>query len=311
MTGGPYPAYTAASYTPRAHDLFVRQRIFPLREPIPKIVADLNEFQPEAVISYPSLLSVLAREQLAGRLAIRFTRRYSSVAAASEPLSEQTKQLAKKAWGVGIQDTYGTAECFIIARSCRCVDRMHVMTDLCRLEIVTRDNRPVPDGQPGDKVLITNLFNTVQPFIRYEVSDVTGYSTQPCACGLPFPTLLPVEGRTDDIFYIDRPGGGYEAVHPYLFLGPMVELEDVREFQLAQTGRNEITYYYVPLDAGADIAAHIRHVLETGLAHASLQGRIAIKIERVEAIDRDARSGKFRTIVSRVGAPADLDQPYD
>jgi phenylacetate-CoA ligase len=251
---------------------------------------------------------VLAREQIAGRLKLKLDRPLSSLVASSEPLSEQTRVLSRRAWGRDVQDTYGSAECFIVARSCGHFRRMHVMSDLCVMEVVDRNNRPVPDGQAGEKVLLTNLFNFVQPFIRYEVSDVTGYSTETCPCGLPFPTLLPVEGRTDDIFYIDRPGGGYEAVHPYLFLGPIVELAEVREFQLAQTGRNEVTFLYVPSDTGAESEGKIRDVLSDGLVKASLAGRIELRVQAVAEIPRDARSGKFRQIISRVGAPPDLDE---
>jgi len=194
-----------------------------------------------------------------------------------------------------------------MARSCGRFERMHVMTDMCCMEIVDRHNRPVPDGRTGDKVLLTHLFNLAQPFIRYEVSDVTGYSTESCSCGQPFPTLLPVEGRTDDIFYIDRPGGGYDAVHPYLFLGPIVELAQVREYQLAQTGRNEVTFSYVPANPGPDFDARVREVLETGMRQAGLFDRMTLKTACVESIPRDPRSGKLRQIISRVGAPADLD----
>jgi phenylacetate-coenzyme A ligase PaaK-like adenylate-forming protein len=206
-----------------------------------------------------------------------------------------------------VQDTYGTAECLTLARSCKRFDRMHTMDDLCIVEIVDRQNRPVPAGQTGDKILVTNLFNRVQPFIRYEIGDVTGYSTKPCDCGWPFPTLLPVEGRTDDVFYIDRPGGGYDAVHPYLFLGPIVELTEVREYQLAQVARNEIVFSYVPVDPEIEIEPKVWAVLSEGLELAGLQGRISLRVQCVDGIQRDGRSGKFRQIISRVGPPPDLD----
>ena len=309
MTGGPYPAYTAALFTPPLHHLFVNHKVFSLLDPIDRIVKDLNEFQPYSMFCYPSLLELLAREQLEGRLNISLNKFASSLSAGSEPLSASTKRLAREAWGKDVQDTYGTSECFVMARSCRHFDRMHVMTDLCILEVVDRNNNPVPPGQAGDKILITNLFNYAQPFIRYEISDVTGYSTEPCGCGWPFPTLLPVEGRTDDIFYIDRPGGGYEGVHPYLFLGPIVELDEVREYQLAQTGRNEVTFSFVPVGDDPGIEQRVRKVLEDGMAMASLSGRIHLITQRVPAIPRDARSGKFRAIISRIGPPADLDEP--
>jgi phenylacetate-coenzyme A ligase PaaK-like adenylate-forming protein len=307
MTGGPYPAYSAALFRPFFGQIFVNQKIFSLLDPIDKMVEELNRFQPDSIMSYPSLMEILAREQIAGRLDIKFDQQTSTVAASSEPLSATTKKLAKRAWGKDVQDTYGSSECFILARSCGKFTRMHVMTDLCILEMVDRNYNPVPDGQVGEKMLMTNLFNKVQPFIRYEISDVTGFSTESCSCSWPFPTLLAVEGRTDDIFYIDRPGGGYEPVHPYLFLGPMVEIDEVREFQLLQTGRNEVTFKYVPVSVSSDPAEKVRLVLESGMKAAGFAGRIELKLEPVESVERDAKSGKFRQIRSLVGAPEGLD----
>ena len=45
-------------------------RIFSVLEPTPRLVAQLNEFQPSILASYPSVLHLLAAEQAAGRLAI-------------------------------------------------------------------------------------------------------------------------------------------------------------------------------------------------------------------------------------------------
>ena len=42
--------------------------------------------------------------------------------------------------------------------------------------MVDDEYRPVPAGVPGAKVLVTNLYNRVQPLIRYEVGDVVTLS---------------------------------------------------------------------------------------------------------------------------------------
>ena len=39
------------------------------------------------------------------------------------------------------------------------------------IEIVDENNRAVSPGQPGAKVLLTNLINYAQPLIRYELTD--------------------------------------------------------------------------------------------------------------------------------------------
>jgi len=307
VTGGPYPAYTIAAYPPPFYQWFVKTEIHSLLEPVPQIVAALNGSSCNELYSYPSMLEILAREQIAGRLNLKFDPPIPTIVSTSEPLTDSARMLVHKAWGMKIQDVYGSSECFIMARSCGHGERMHVMTDLCFLEVVDHQGKPVPDGQTGSKVLVTNLVNLTQPFIRYEITDVTGYSTEPCSCGQPFPTLLPVEGRTDDIFYIERPGGGYEEIHPYLFSAAIVELIEIKEYQLVQTGRNEFTFFYVPVHPGMDLEQKVRNGLEDCMRKAGFFDRVTLKTCRVEKIPRDQRSGKARRLVNRVGKPAGLD----
>ena len=39
-------------------------------------------------------------------------------------------------------------------------------TDGCIVELVDACNRPIPAGRPSAKVLVTNLYNFLQPLIR-------------------------------------------------------------------------------------------------------------------------------------------------
>jgi phenylacetate-CoA ligase len=60
-----------------------------------EIVADLNDAQPDFILAYPSVLYVLAREALAGRLRIAPRR----VLAGAEPLLPEIRAAAEQAWG--------------------------------------------------------------------------------------------------------------------------------------------------------------------------------------------------------------------
>ncbi len=83
--------------------------------------------------------------------------------------------------------------------ACECVQHhLHVNDDWILIEPVDGDNEPVPDGVQSDKLLLTNLFNFTQPFIRYELTDRVVMHHEPCACGNPLPWLT-LEGRTDDV----------------------------------------------------------------------------------------------------------------
>src|SRR5436190_24310157 len=103
-------------------------------------------------------------------------------------------------------------ECMALTTGCPQGQGMHVQMDWAILEVVDRQNQPVPPGRPGEKVLLTNLYNSVQPFLRYEISDVVTLSPDPCPCGSPLPLILRVEGRTDEVVWI-QDGNQLRPVH--------------------------------------------------------------------------------------------------
>lgn len=180
------------------------------------------------------------------------------------------------------------------------------MSDLCHIEIVDRNDNPVPQGQYGEKILVTNLFNFVQPIIRYEIEDVTGYANQNCECGYPFPTLMPVRGRATDFLYFKKPGGEYERFYPYIPQVPLFHVSDLRQYQIAQTVRNELTVFYVAQKNAVAIEQQLIHPLEEALARKGLESQVTLKLKRVQSIPRDERTGKFK-IIKSLGPPADLD----
>lgn len=292
---------------PTFHRAFVKLKILSVFDPIEQIVEALNEFQPDALISYTYFLATLAQEQLAGKLNIAFSRPMSFVAGAGEPLSEHTKDLAQQAWNWKIQDNYGAAECFFMAASCQNFGHLHAMNDLSILEVVDGDHNPVPQGKYGEKILVTNLANLTQPIIRYEIEDIVGYAGESCKCGLPFPTLSPVQGRKSDYLYFQKPQGGYERFHPYRLIIPLRYAHELRQYQFVQTARNELTFFYVSQNDGDGIEQQLSQILQEALGQADLQSRVTLRLKRVETIPRNDRSGKFQMVKS-LGAPSDLDK---
>ena len=70
------------------------------------MVRRLNEWQPENLAGYPSVLRQLAEEQIAGRLHLKL----SSAATSAEVLTEEVRRRVKEAWGIRVFDTYGATE---------------------------------------------------------------------------------------------------------------------------------------------------------------------------------------------------------
>jgi len=66
-----------------------------------------------------------------------------------------------------------------------------------QVEIVD-ENGPVSPGEYGE-IVVTDLLNRVFPLIRYRVGDRGKLLPGPCACGLPYPLMDYVRGRTTDL----------------------------------------------------------------------------------------------------------------
>ena len=135
-------------------------------QPMEAIVDALAEYRPEVLVGYPSVIAAVAEEQLQGRLDIA----PRVVVTASEVLTDEAAQAIESAWGSEPVNMYASTELGVIAMGS--LDRvgMHVCEEGI-IEVVGEDGNPVTPGEPGSKVLLTNLVNTVQPLIRYELTD--------------------------------------------------------------------------------------------------------------------------------------------
>jgi phenylacetate-coenzyme A ligase PaaK-like adenylate-forming protein len=179
---------------------------------------------------------------------------------------------------------------------------MHLNADWAILEVVDHDNRPVPAGRPGDKVLLTNLYNSVQPFLRYELNDVVTMSPTPCPCGSPLPLILKVEGRTDEVVWI-RDGDRFRQVHPYVFVDALDDYPALGWYQVVQVERNRFILRAVPAPQRQLREDELRAVLERGLERFGLAGLVKFAIEITPDLAPDPKTGKLKRITSRVAPP--------
>lgn len=182
-------------------------------EPLSTLAARLNEWQPNILIAYPSIASLLAEEQRAGRLHIAPWLLFGS----AEVLTHDTRHLLEQTWNAPLFDHYGATESGGLASECQQHTGLHFFEDLVLVENVDDHNRPVPPGVYGEKLLITVLFNRTQPLIRYELSDSLRFSSAACACGRAFTLVDGIQGRAEDILYLPALNGGDVPVHPNLF----------------------------------------------------------------------------------------------
>ena len=297
---GFYPSAAALAYRPAGMDRFVDTRWFKHIDPMEDLTRALEEFQPEVLVAYASVLEALAREGKAGRLRLDRLRQVTNI---SEPLSPGGRRLITAAFGLTVIDHYSCGECLILSFGCPQGHGMHLQSDWAVLEVVDRDGHPVEPGQAGAKVFMTNLFNTVQPFIRYELPDVVTLSPEPCPCGSPFPLIRQVEGRTDEVVWV-QDGNGFRDLHPYVFTHVLESNPAVGWYQLVQRERNRFLLRARPAAGRALVSESLTNFVRHGLHEFGLDQLVRVDVEISDQVGPDPRTGKLKRITSLVGPPA-------
>ena len=212
--------------------------------------------------------------------------------------------MISEAFGLPVTNNYATGECMALSMGCLKGHGMHLQADWAILEVVDHQDEPVPAGQPGEKVLITNLYNTLQPFLRYETEDIVTMSPTPCPCGSPFPLILRVEGRTDEVTWIQA-GDRYRQIHPYVFIDFLDEYPALGWYHIVQVERNRYSLRAAPA-AGRPLSAEELHgVIRRGLERFGLADLIRIDVGITDRVAPDPKSGKLKRITSRLGPPKD------
>ncbi len=192
-----------------------------------QIVKALNDFKPSMLSGYPSNLALIADcEDLVIKPDVVIT--------GGELLTSEIRRKLEKKFGCYVQTHYSCTEAGEIA--CECRERhLHINEDWVIVEPVDKDNNPVRYGARSDKVLITNLSNFIQPFIRYELTDRIVVHNEKCKCGKSS-CWLEIEGRTDDI--LEFKGG--VMIAPMSFYTILEETPGVKRFQLVQRASDKL-----------------------------------------------------------------------
>lgn len=302
---GFYPSGAAFSYLPAILHRFMKIERLSVFDPVADNVARLNAFKPEFLTGYTSSLEILAREQEEGRLRLRETGSLRQINNISEPLPEKSRKRIEAAFGVPLFDQYAMAECLALTCGCPTEGGSHLNLDLGVLEIVDSNNMPVPAGEPGSKVLLTNLYNYTQPLIRYEIDDIVAIAPENgaarCSCGSSFPRIGSIEGRSKDKFWI-KDGSSSRELPSYLFLAGLHHYLDIDEHQVLQTGLNQFVVRAAAREGKVLDQERVRRLVHESVALEGLNKILEFKIEIVDQIPRGP-SGKVNRAQNLYGPP--------
>jgi phenylacetate-coenzyme A ligase PaaK-like adenylate-forming protein len=291
--GADSPLHVSARLTGSADVGVFKFQLLEATAPLVSLVAALNAFQPEVLLSYSSVAALLAAEQSAGRLRIR----PRVISVHSELLTADMARKIETAWGIRPFNHYGLTELSTFSAECDRHCGMHMLDDLFIAEIVDDAFWPVAPNMLGTRLLLTNLYNYTQPLIRYDVSDMLALSPGPCACGRPFPLISAMAGRGEECLRLAAPDGREVVVTPLILSAAIESFEEIVEFQL-QCAPGLVQARVVPRDdvPSASLKDRIARQLAERLR---TQGAIPprIEVELVSALDRSGgRMGKLKLV---------------
>ncbi len=122
----------------------------------------------------------------------------------SERWSDAKRNYIARELGIELYDIYGLTEIYGpgIGINCTGETGMHIFDDYLYTEIIDPVTGEVlADGEEGE-IVITTLVKEGAPLIRFRTHDLSRILPGECHCGLPYPRLATIKGRSDDMFKV-------------------------------------------------------------------------------------------------------------
>lgn len=189
-------------------------------------------YKPDIIEGYPSRLNLIAQHIGDNHIKIR---RPKAVITNSETLFPDIRKRVEEAFGVEVTNVYDSWEFGQIAWECQKHNGLHFNSDSLIVQII-KDNRESEDGQPGE-IVVTDLDNYAMPLIRYNIGDIGIKSRRKCDCGVAFPLLETILGRSNDFLF--SPKG--EEIPPLIIDQIVKAHKGISEFQIVQNSREALT----------------------------------------------------------------------
>lgn len=207
----------------------------------------------------------------------------------SEMLFIDDRSLLEKWLGIPVVNEYGASEVGLIAMQNRKGD-FEVNQQNLFIEVVDENNQPLQDGVVG-RILVTDLFNTAHPMIRYEIGDLGSLEN----LGNGTRILKDLQGRTSDIARL--PSGKVVPGLTFYYVTKTVIKEDIEilEFVVIQKKQSLFEIRYV---SSAEISEHIKNNIQKAMDE-YLEPNLTVLFTRLEVLDRSKR-GKLRQFISEV-----------
>jgi phenylacetate-CoA ligase len=258
------------------------------RENLRRFIERIESSRPKMLFGYPSSLALLAEYAIAHKkrldhLGIRV------VFVTSECLYDQQRQVIETAFGCPVANGYGGRDAGFIAHQCP-EGSFHMTAEDMVVEIVDGAGRVLPAGETGE-IVVTHLFTSEFPFVRYRTGDVGALAANPCVCGRGLPVLASLEGRTTD--FVTASNG--TVLHGLALIYVLRDMPGVEAFRIIQ---ESLHHTRVELVTDKRHRITLKESIQKPFRQ-RLGQDVDISIDYLDAIPRE-ESGKYRYVVSKL-----------
>lgn len=262
----------------------IKISLLEVNDPLPKVIAHLNEFKPDFLVGYTTALKILAEKQLSGELKIA----PKVASTGGESQSAADRALFVKAWNCVVENTYGCTEHLMMGFSRPDGNTMELYDDELIYEFY------------DDHSIVTNLFNYTLPLIRYQMSDVIRLVENDQSAE-PYLLIHSLVGRSEIVpSFINRDGS-----EDFISAFTVIELfiPGISRFQMRLIDKTSFEFAVCPepgLDESGRAAAisASRQKLQEILDQ-KLMENVKFEVLEVDDLPVNEKTGKFQLIVQR------------
>jgi phenylacetate-CoA ligase len=248
------------------------------------------KFNPRYIRGYPSSIAILARYVLEHGIDLI---NLNGVITTAETLSKSQRETISSAFHCDVFDELGCYDGG--GKACECDQHCgyHISVERSIHEFLDDNGCPVASEENGH-IVLTDLWNYVMPFIRYDAGDMGVPTDRTCPCGRGLPLLERITGRTvDQIVLSDG------KCLPGLLLTDIFEHGDVvnavLDYQIIQERVDKFVINIIRSDRYS--LAISKEIQEFVWGH--LGGQVEIKFNFLDEIPRTS-ANKRRIVICKV-----------
>jgi phenylacetate-CoA ligase len=257
-----------------------RSLLLNIQEPWECWAEKIQSFKPNYIAGYPSCIRLVADLQRKGRICIR----PKKIITGGEPLTLETGVFFRRIFGADVIDYYACTESLFLGAGAHWHEGIYLFDDLNYFEVYNHG-----------RLIITPLYNSAFPLIRYRLNDVVLGFTREETGPLPYTHIDKILGRSEEMMWFKNPKGNWDFLHP-LFIDDL-DVPGIKQYQFVQKSETSFILRVV-LEPGTSwevLKEEAEAQVRSFLSKKKLEN-VRFLIEHVDNLEPDRITGKIKLV---------------